>query len=93
MVSGAYLLKVLREVPNLPPVATNDTATTHHGTAVTVPVLVNDTDPNGDTLSITTVGNAAHGTTQVVAVSGTSHARYTPTAGYTGTDRKTTQAP
>ena len=89
MVSGAYLLNVLREVPNLPPVATNDTATTHHGTVVTVPVLANDTDPNGDALAITTVGSAAHGTTQVVTVSGVNQARYTPTAGYTGTDSVT----
>ena len=35
------------------PVAVNDTATTAEDTAVTIAVLANDTDSDGDTLSVT----------------------------------------
>ncbi len=37
---------------NNPPTAVNDTATTTKNTAVTINVLANDTDPDGDTLTI-----------------------------------------
>ncbi len=40
-------------VPNQPPVAVNDEATVNLGETVTIEVLANDTDPNGDSLSIT----------------------------------------
>lgn len=86
MMTGAYLLQVLREVPNQPPVATADTASTHFSTPVTIPVLANDTDPNGDALTLTTAGTPSHGTTQIVTVNGTSQIRYTPTVGYVGSD-------
>src|SRR5262249_16464807 len=38
---------VLTTVSNLPPTAVNDVASTPKHTAVTVPVLANDSDPNG----------------------------------------------
>lgn len=86
MMSGAYLLKVLRAVTNQASIATNDSVTTHHGTLVNVPVLANDSDPNGDALTITTAGAATHGSTQIVTVSGVSQIRYIPIAGYVGPD-------
>ena len=49
------------------PVAVNDTATTAEDTAVTIAVLTNDTDLDGDTLSVTGVTIPAHGTATVNA--------------------------
>lgn len=86
MMSGAYVLQVLRSVTNQPPVATADSASTQHGTMVNIPVLSNDSDPNGDVLSLTQVNGSSHGTTQIVTVGGTSQIRYTPAAGYVGLD-------
>jgi hypothetical protein len=51
-------------------------------TAVTIPVLENDTDPDGDSLSLQSVTSGSLGTVQV---SGTV-AVYTPPAGFSGTD-------
>ncbi|MBX9246366.1 tandem-95 repeat protein [Actinotalea ferrariae] len=65
------------------PVADDDSASTPSGTAVDVPVLVGDTDPNGDTLSVASVTQPSHGAT-VVQVDGT--VRYTPAAGWAGVD-------
>ena len=68
---------------NRTPHAVSDSALTTAGTAVSVPVLVNDSDPDGDTLSIQSHSTGAYGS---VAVDGSSKLLYTPTAGYQGTD-------
>ncbi len=50
---------------NNSPIATDDVVTTSQNTAITIPVanlLVNDTDADGDSLTITTVNNATNGT-------------------------------
>jgi len=65
------------------PVAQDDTYTVPMNTATSLTVLGNDSDPNGDTLTITAVSAPAHGT--AVIVTGTS-ITYTPTAGYSGAD-------
>ena len=71
-------------VPNTVPDAKADTATTAEDTPVTVSVLTNDTDADGDTLTVTGVTvNPLHGTC-VVNASGT--ITYTPTGNYSGTD-------
>ena len=70
-------------ITNQPPVANNDTATTNQNQAVTISVtdlLANDTDVEGDTLSITSVGNAANGN---VALNG-NNVLFTPDAGFSG---------
>lgn len=67
--------------PNAP-VAVNDSVTTTSGTPVSIPVLANDTDPNGDVLSIVSFNQGANGS--VVQV-GTDLV-YTSVAGFTGTD-------
>lgn len=67
---------------NSPPVAVNDSATTNQDTAVTVNVLANDTDPDGDSLTVTGATGASHGTTSVVG----NKVVYTPTNGYFGSD-------
>ena len=65
------------------PVATDDAATTAEDTFVDVDVLANDTDPNGDTLSVSAATDPAHGTT---AVQPNGTVRYTPDANYNGSD-------
>ncbi len=67
---------------NQAPTAANDTATTPSGNAVTIDVLVNDADPNGDALMITIDGPPSHGTAAV----NNGKIVYTPNAGFTGTD-------
>ena len=69
--------------PNRPPVATADTASALKGTATTIAVLSNDSDPDGNTLTVTAVTTPAHGTATINA-NGT--IKYTPVAGYGGTD-------
>ena len=64
------------------PVAVDDTASTPESTSTLVDVLANDTDPDGDTLTLKSVGQPSHGTTAIEA----GKVRYTPAAGYTGPD-------
>lgn len=74
-------LAAVREA--LPPTAVNDTASTVEQTAVRINVLANDTDPDGDTLTVTGVGTAANGT---VVNNGDGTVTYTPRAGFIGAD-------
>jgi large repetitive protein len=69
-------------VTNPGPVANNDTAATNEDTPVTIPVLANDADPDGDSLSVT-AATAPHGTV-VINPDGT--ITYTPAANFNGTD-------
>ena len=69
--------------PNAAPVAVADTASGTRGQTVSVAVsdlLSNDTDANGDTLTLTGVTNAVNGT---VVLNGTT-VEFTPDAGFTG---------
>jgi len=68
---------------NDPPVANNDTASTAYQTAVVVPVLANDSDVDGDALSVASVGAASHG---AVTIGPGGSVTYTPAAGYSGAD-------
>ncbi|MBD2518828.1 cadherin-like domain-containing protein [Nostoc sp. FACHB-973] len=74
------------------PVAVNDSATTAFNTAVSIPVstlLANDTDPNGDSLSITSVSGVANGNA-ILNNNGTpsntadDFVLFTPITGFTG---------
>jgi hypothetical protein len=71
-------------VCNQPPDAVNDSATTFSGTAVTVPVLAGDTDPDvpANTLTVTATTQGANGS---VTTNGTT-ATYTPVLGFFGID-------
>lgn len=64
------------------PIAVNDSATTDERVPVSIPVLVNDSDPAGGTLAIVSAASPSNGT---AAVSGTSIV-YTPANGFVGTD-------
>ena len=66
---------------NIRPQAFPDTASTNAGVAVTIPVLGNDLDPNGGTLSIPTFTQGTFGA--VTLISG--QLKYTPNAGVQNT--------
>ncbi len=68
--------------PNTAPVANNDTATVTKNSSVNISVLSNDSDADGDILSISTVGSAANGT----ATKNGTQIHYTPDTDYTGAD-------
>jgi hypothetical protein len=68
---------------NDPPVASDDVASTPYQTATALPVLVNDTDVDGDSLAVVSVGAAGHGT---VTIGTGGSVTYTPAAGYSGPD-------
>ncbi len=63
------------------PVAVDDTASTPEDTAVTLNVLVNDSDLNGDPLSVGAVGVPTSG---MAVVSGTTQIVYTPALNFNG---------
>jgi len=67
---------------NLSPAAADDSADTEENTTIGINVLANDSDPEGDTLTIT-------GTTQGIngsVVNNGSSASYTPNPGFVGSD-------
>jgi hypothetical protein len=67
---------------NQPPTAGNDAASTVQNTAVLINVLVNDADPEGDPLTITSATTPANGTAIVEG----NQVRYTPNTGFVGRD-------
>ncbi|MBX7151985.1 cadherin-like domain-containing protein [bacterium] len=72
---------------NAQPIAANDNATTTFQTAVTIHVLNNDIDPDGNTLTIQSVSNGTNGST--VKNSGDTTITYTPNNGFSGNDQFT----
>ena len=71
---------------NAPPLAVDDAAQTAEDTSVTIAVLANDSDPDGDTLTVAGVSEPAHGT---AVLTETGAVRYTPEPNFNGTDRFT----
>jgi len=69
--------------PASPPIARDDSTTTAYNTPVTINVLANDTDADGNPISITAVTQPAHGSTRIDA----NRITYTPAAGYAGSDQ------
>ncbi|MEL7070430.1 MAG: Ig-like domain-containing protein [Cyanobacteria bacterium J06581_3] len=70
---------------NIAPVANADTATLTENTQKTIDVLANDTDADGDPLSLTAVSSAQNGTAAIV----NNQVVYTPAADFVGTDQFT----
>ncbi len=66
------------------PDAEDDAFSMAEDTSVSVDVLANDEDVDGDTLTITEVDNAAHGS--VTVATGGARVLYTPAANYNGPD-------
>ena len=67
---------------NSPPQAQDDRASTAFGEAVSIDVLANDSDADGDTLSLVSVADPAQGT----AVIQNGQILYTPDFGFSGSD-------
>ena len=74
-----------RAATNRPPVAVNDAATTPFGQPVTINVIANDSDPDGDPLTVQSVTAPGLGTAQI----SNNMVIYTPAAGILGADRFT----
>ena len=64
------------------PDALNDTATTDEGRAVSINVQANDSDPNGDALTLSIASGADNGSVRIAD----GRIVYTPDAGFVGTD-------
>jgi hypothetical protein len=80
-VGGSATGVVTITTPNVAPTARPDAATTTSPNAVTIAVLANDTDPNGDALTVTSVSALVGGT---AVINGGGTVTYTPAAGFTG---------
>ena len=65
------------------PQAVNDSSRTAQATAVDIDVILNDIDVDGDTLAVSSVMSAQHGTTSIVS---DTTVRYTPETGFFGAD-------
>lgn len=65
-----------------PPVAADDAATTSEDTAVTIPVLTNDSDSDTATLTLQSVTQPANGAVQIVQ----GQVRYTPNPNFNGSE-------
>ncbi len=66
------------------PLAVNDTASTPQGSAVTVDVLANDSDPNGDPLTVISITDPPNGSAAIDP--GDTTVTYTPDVGFSGND-------
>ncbi len=73
--------------PNNPPIAEDDNGLSENGNPVTIPVLVNDSDPDNDPITITSFTDPTYGT----VVKDGNNFIYTPFAGYIGQDQFTYQ--
>ena len=71
---------------NLAPIVTNDSAATQEDTAVTINVLANDVDLDGDALEITVVTNGSNGATVVINQGAPDTVTYTPATDWDGID-------
>ena len=69
--------------PNTAPVAKDDSATTEYETPVTIDVLKNDSDADGDSLTIKSTTNPSHGSVKVE----NGKIKYRPNSGFSGSDR------
>jgi hypothetical protein len=67
-----------------PPVAVDDLVTARSGASVPVQVTVNDYDPDGEAIAVSSVGVPGHGS---VDIGTATTVVYTPEPGYVGVDR------
>jgi len=81
--SDTATVSITVDAVNDAPVASGDSATTQEGTAVTIDVLANDSDVDGDALSVDAVTQPADGT---VVINADHTLTYTPNSGFQGGD-------
>ncbi len=82
-------VEITVEDVNEAPTAVRDTATTNEDTSVTIDVLSNDTDPENDDLTVTSVTRPSEGS---ATVNSDGTITYTPNANYHGSDSFTYRA-
>ena len=82
--TATYTIDV-RRAANAAPTAVDDIASTNEDTAVDIDVINNDTDTEGDTLSVTAVGTPSNGTAAIKSGSST-EITYTPNENFHGSD-------
>ena len=75
---GSYLV-----ADNRPPVANDDNVTVRQTTTASIPVLANDSDPDGDAIHVISTTQPPHGRLDAFAPD---VYEYTPAAGYVGAD-------
>ncbi len=78
------LAVLLNGCPNDAPRAGDDSASTKEGVAISIDVLSNDSDPDGDTLTVASVTQPTNGS--VVINSEAQTVTYTPASNFAGTD-------
>ncbi|MEO1509624.1 MAG: Ig-like domain-containing protein, partial [Cyanobacteria bacterium J06633_23] len=87
--TATVTVTVIEETPpvvtNSVPVANDDAVTTGQNTAVQVQVLTNDSDADGDVLSVVSASAGGNGSTSIE----NNQVLYTPNAGFFGTDSLT----
>ena len=71
------------DIPSQPPNAVADTPTTPEDTPIAINLVGNDSDPDGQVLSVDSFTQPANGT---AVISGTTGVTYTPTANFNGDD-------
>jgi hypothetical protein len=81
--SDTAVVTITVEPVNDAPVAADDSATTDQETAVTVDVLANDSDIDGDSLSVSSASNPPNGS---AVINGDDTITYTPDPGFVGVD-------
>ncbi len=81
-VTTASATAVATTPANATPVAGNDAASTNEDNPVTINVLANDSDSDGDSLTIFAIGSATNGSTSTDGTAIT----YTPSADFSGND-------
>jgi MYXO-CTERM domain-containing protein len=83
--SNVATVSIVVPPDNRPPDTTDDSATTSKNTAVTVDVLANDSDPDGDPLTLQSVSDPLDGTAAIV----NGEVEYTPDTDFSGSDSVT----
>ena len=84
LIDTATVTVTVADVPNQNPVANDDSATTLENQAISINVVFNDSDPDGDSLSINQFSAESANGGQIVRAGNA--LRYTPAAGFIGTD-------
>jgi len=80
--TATVTVTVTQTTTGSPPVAQNDSATTPQDVAVTIDVIANDSDPDGDTLTVVNVTLPLNGSTSI----SNNKVVYTPNTGFSGSD-------
>ncbi len=80
---GANVHITVTSRPNQAPIARDDSAVTPFQTPITLSPLSNDTDPDGDDLTLVAITQPVHGN---AVLNGDGQVTYTPDAGFSGAD-------